>query len=260
MRFFNRITLQTPESVELEFTLAGIGSRLLALLIDYFLWSITLLILLFIWIIFSYQFIDILSQNLTSNQIQQWLTALYILINFGVYVGYFVFFETLWQGQTPGKRIANIRVIRDDGRSVRLPQATLRALLRPVDDILFLGMLLIILTPREKRLGDFLAGTVVVCEETTTKSPDFTLSEPAQKLSPKLIEVANISALLPDDFAIIREYLQRRKKMKPQAKDELSRQLAAQVKTIISLDKIPDKVSAEQFLEAVYLAYQQQFK
>jgi uncharacterized RDD family membrane protein YckC len=222
MRFFNRITLQTPESVELEFTLAGIGSRLLALLIDYFLWSITLLILLFIWIIFSYQFIDILSQNLTSNQIQQWLTALYILINFAVYVGYFVFFETLWQGQTPGKRIANIRVIRDDGRSVRLPQATLRALLRPVDDILFLGMLLIILTPREKRLGDFLAGTVVVCEETTTKSADFPISEPAQNLAPKLMEVANISALLPDDFAIIREYLQRRKKMKPQAKDELS--------------------------------------
>ena len=258
MRFFNRITLQTPESVELEFTLAGIGNRTLALLIDYFLWILTLLILFFIWIVFSYQFLDLISQVLSINKIEQWLTAVYIVFNFAVYVGYFVFFETLWQGQTPGKRITKIRVIRDDGRTVGLPQAALRALLRPIDDILFIGTLLIIFTPREKRLGDFLAGTVVVCEETITKSADFPISDPAQNLAPKLLEVANISAILPDDFAIIREYLQRRKKMKAQAKDELSRQLAAQVKTIIALEKVPDKVSAEQFLEAVYLAYQQQ--
>ena len=84
------------------------------------------------------------------------------------------------------------------------------------------------------------------------------VSTPARSLAKKLLIEADISSLLPEDFAVIREYLQRREAMIPNARNELSKQLASQVKQIISLEKLPTKVDANVFLEAVYHAYQQQ--
>jgi uncharacterized RDD family membrane protein YckC len=258
MRFFNRVTLQTPESVELEFTLAGIGNRAYALLLDYTALGLILLGITIAWSILSIQLVDVI-QDFTgsNNRLELWLLAIYFLIVFFIYVGYFVFFEALWQGQTPGKRYVKIRVIRDDGRPVSLQQSTLRAMLRPVDDIFFIGVFLIALTKREKRLGDWLAGTLVIQEEQATASAAFPISEKAQPLAEQLQVEAELSRLLPEDFAVIREYLQRSGAMTPEARADLSRQLAHQVKEVIALEKIP-KVTAHIFLEAVYLAYQQQ--
>jgi uncharacterized RDD family membrane protein YckC len=258
MQFFNRITLQTPESVELEFTLAGIGNRAYALLIDYLVWGLILIGFLITWLIFSTQLADAIGILVGgTEQVSLWLQAIQILISFFIYVGYFVFFEALWQGQTPGKRYVKIRVIRDDGRPAGLQQATLRALLRPVDDTFFLGVFLIALGKREKRLGDWVAGTLVIQEERPIASASFPVSEQAQALANELQMEADLSRLLPEDFAVIREYLQRSGAMTTQAKAELSRELAHQVKEVIALEKLP-KVTAHLFLEAVYLAYQQQ--
>ncbi len=258
MRFFNRVTLQTPESVELEFTLAGIGNRAYALLIDYIVFGSILLGILITRLIFYTQLADAIASFAGSNSsLDLWLQAIQILVTFFIYVGYFVFFEALWQGQTPGKRYVKIRVICDDGRPIRLQQSTLRALLRPVDDFLFLAVFLIALTKREKRLGDLLAGTLVIQEEQPIASTTFSVSQEAQALANQLQIEADLSHLLPEDFAVIREYLQRSGGMTPQAKADLSRQLAHQVKEIIALEKAP-KVTAHLFIEAVYLAYQQQ--
>lgn len=255
MRFFNRVTLQTPESVELEFTLAGIGNRAFAVLIDYIALSLTLLLFWIVWGVFSIQIVNMLPN---VNKLGIWLLAIALLINFFVYVGYFVFFEVFWQGQTPGKRYAKIRVIRDDGRRVGIQQATLRALLRAIDDTLFIGAFLIILGSREKRLGDMVAGTIVIQEEYTIAAINFPISQQAQQLATQLPQMANLSVLLPDDFAAIREYLQRRGEMTPNARSELSLQMARQVRSAIDLKNMPDALTAEVFLEAVYLAYQQQ--
>ncbi|HEY9600365.1 MAG TPA: RDD family protein [Allocoleopsis sp.] len=259
MRFFNRVILQTPESVELEFTLAGIGNRAYALLIDYIVLGFILLVFFLIWLLLSTQLTE-LAENLigNSNRLWLWLIAIELLIGFFIYVGYFVFFEALWQGQTPGKRYVKIRVIRDDGRPISLQQSTLRALLRPIDDIFFLGVFLIALGKREKRLGDWVAGTLVVQEERPVSSANFVLSEESKTLAKQLQGEADLSRLLPEDFAVIREYLQRSPTMISQARSELSRQLAHQIKDIIALEKVPEKTTAHRFLEAVYLAYQQQ--
>ncbi|MCL1466625.1 RDD family protein [Argonema galeatum] len=255
MRFFNRVTLQTPESVELEFTLAGIGNRALALIIDYTALSLTLLVFWIVWIVVSLQLVNTFDN---VNNIRLWLVAIAILLNFIIYVGYFVFFEVIWQGQTPGKRYAKIRVIRDDGRRVSIQQATLRALLRPIDDTLFIGAFLIILGSREKRLGDMVAGTIVIQEEYVVAAINFPISQQAQKLATELPQMANLSVLLPDDFAAIREYLQRRGEMTSKARSELSLQIARQVRSIIDMKTLPEGLTADVFLEAVYLAYQQQ--
>jgi uncharacterized RDD family membrane protein YckC len=259
MRYLNRIILQTPESVELEFTLAGIGNRALALALDYLLMLLFLLMFLGLWFLSSEQLFNYLDAlNVNYSALGNWLIAIAILIGFFVWVGYFAFFETLWQGQTPGKRIAKIRVIRDDGRPARLPQAILRALLRPVDDTLSIGVGMIILSQQEKRLGDWVAGTVVIQEAQPIVALN-RLSNQAQPLADELLQFIDLSRLLPDDFATIREYLQRRSLMTSQARSSFSSQLAEQVKNITGLEKLPRNATADLFLEAVYLAYQQQF-
>lgn len=253
MRLFNRVTLRTPESVELEFTLAGIGNRALALTIDYLIWGITMIVVLICWAILSSQIAIFQDKSL-----QQWVGAIAFLIGFAIYVGYFVYFETLWQGQTPGKRRTKIRVICDDGRPVGLQQAALRALLRPIDDIFSIGAWFIILGAREKRLGDWLAGTLVIQEESAVASASFPISTDAQAISDRLLANTNIAALIADDFAVIREYLQRRKAMNSEAKLRLGKQLASQIRTIIQLENPIAGTTDDLFLEAIYLAYQQQ--
>ena len=143
MKYFNQVNLETPESVELEFSLAGIGNRIHALLIDYFLWSS---LVLFCQVTLVFLFLNYLAQY---DSLAQFLVAIQLLVVFAIQVGYFVFFETIWQGQTPGKRRVKIRVIQDDGRPVQLQQATIRSLLRPIDDLLFLGMFFIIFGYRQ---------------------------------------------------------------------------------------------------------------
>ncbi|HEY9611655.1 RDD family protein, partial [Allocoleopsis sp.] len=233
MRFFNRVTLQTPESVELEFTLAGIGNRAYALLIDYLVWSLILIGFFIAWAIFSNQLLEAIENFVgSSKQLRLWLVAIQLLITFFIYVGYFVIFETLWQGQTPGKRFVKIRVIRDDGRPVSLQQSTLRSLLRPVDDLFFLGVFFIVFGKREKRLGDLVAGTLVIQEERPVVSSSFPVSKEAETLATQLLSEADLASMLPEDFAVIREYLQRRAAMIPEARTELSRQLAHQIKDV----------------------------
>ena len=96
MSLFNRIKIRTPESVELEFTLAGIGNRTIALVVDYLIWGAVLIGLLILWSVLSFQLQRYFP---TIDHIDLWITAISILLAFAVYTGYFVFFETLWRGQ-----------------------------------------------------------------------------------------------------------------------------------------------------------------
>ena len=255
MRFFNQINLQTPESVELEFTLAGIGNRSFALIIDYIIFGLTILLVWSLSAFLAFQLVPNLIGNGFSDRLAQWIWAIQSMATFAIYVGYFVVLETLWQGQTPGKKWTKIRVIRDNGKPERLTQAILRALLRPVDDMLFIGVFFIIFTPQEKRLGDMVAGTIVVQEEVPKLTVE--ISTEAEDLAVQLRMEAEIDNLLPEDFATIRDFLQRRKNIMLQYQHQLSRKLAEQVREVILLDNVPEGYSNSQFLEATYLAYQQ---
>src|SRR5918911_227838 len=123
----------TPERVKLQYDIAGIGSRGAAAIIDTFLQSI----------------------------------ALYVLLVFVVTSGYYVFFEIVWNGQTPGKRLVGVRVIRENGYPIRPIDAVIRNLVRIVDwlpGMYGIGVLTMLLNQRSKRLGDFASGTIVVRE------------------------------------------------------------------------------------------------
>lgn len=257
MGLSDRIIVQTPESVELEFTLAGVGSRCLALLVDYALWSLSLLGFMYLWIVSAERIRD-LAQRLTGNgdNGELWLLALFFLIFFALYVGYFVVFETLWQGQTPGKRWAKIRVICNDGRPAGLSQAILRAILRPFDDWMFIGFLLLALTPQEQRLGDWLAGTLVVQAPRPWQPLRFKPSPEAIDLMDYLVRQGQWDRVLPQDFSILRDYLQRRPSLLPAAQAHLSQTLAQDLQHLLRLPPLGPSVAPQIFLEAMYLAYQ----
>ncbi|MBL1175405.1 RDD family protein [Pantanalinema sp. GBBB05] len=259
MRFFNHISFSTPESVELEFVLAGIGNRTLALVIDYHILGAILVGFWILWYFFAMGLFSVLSQSGGDySDAPLWLLAISLLINFAIYNGYFVFFETVWRGQTPGKRITKIRVVQDDGRPIGLPQAALRSILRLVDDFLFIGLFCILLGKREKRIGDWAAGTIVVQDSRSDPNAAIVISDVATELAATLPETTDFAQLLPDDYAIIREYLQRRQRMEVKARSELSLKLARQLRSLILMETIPPNLTSDQFLEAVYLAYQQQ--
>ena len=148
---WQRLEVETPENVVLDYEVAGFGSRLLAALAD---GAILLTVLVLMWLIGA------LIIGLTGLG-----GPLMIVVTVALFWGYFVFFEGLYQGRTPGKRWMGIRVIRDTGQPIGLAEAALRNLLRVADYLpppFILGLSLIAFHPKAKRLGDLVAGTVVV--------------------------------------------------------------------------------------------------
>src|SRR5918996_198776 len=149
-----RLQVETPEHVTLDLEIAGVGSRALAALIDMLvLIGSTLGVFIVLSIVAGF--------GVTIGSIGG---ALLMLGGFAVWTGYFILFEGLRQGQTPGKRMVGIRVVSDTGNAVSLSAAAARNLLRIADFLpppYLIGTLLVALHPRGKRLGDMVAGTVV---------------------------------------------------------------------------------------------------
>src|SRR5580658_6594024 len=155
----DQLSIETPEMVAIEMPLAGIGSRFIALLVDYLIWGAGFLVLVF--------FIALLMPGITlfSRISAQWAVALIVFVVFLVNWGYFTLFEALWNGRTPGKRVARIRVIQRSGRSIGLLESMARNLVRYVDQIPFfyaVGVITMFATSQHQRLGDLAAGTLVV--------------------------------------------------------------------------------------------------
>jgi uncharacterized RDD family membrane protein YckC len=130
------LIIETPERVPLAFALASIGNRFLAVLIDHFLQYMAILIVA--WAFVSWSGVgdmNSIERDELLAQMSKWTIALMIIILFLIFSGYFIFFEWLWNGQTPGKRLLKLRVIREDGRPITLWEAVARNLLRIFDAI-----------------------------------------------------------------------------------------------------------------------------
>jgi uncharacterized RDD family membrane protein YckC len=163
----DELRIETPEQVALEFATAGLGSRFLAMALDTVLQvaagavAVTLLLVL-------------VPPALFLAWMRAWrplLPAVAVLVAFCLQWGYFAGFEMVWQGQTPGKRAARIRVIKDTGRPLDVPSAILRNLLRAIDGLpafYAVGIVCMLINRESRRLGDLVAGTVVVHERSAS--------------------------------------------------------------------------------------------
>lgn len=219
------LIIETPERVPLEFALASIGNRFLAVAIDHFIQYLS--IFLIAWFALSLagsslsSIVDAPDQVL--SEMPKWTIAVLIVVLFLIFAGYFIVFEWLWNGQTPGKRLLKLRVIRDDGRPLTLWEAIARNLLRIGDavpgfilPVYSVGLIVIFLSGRDQRLGDVFAGTVVI-RERTDEAPTF-----AETFSTRITDVAftrvqkisgikvNISLLTDREVEVVESFLRRR--------------------------------------------------
>src|ERR1041385_1155375 len=154
------LEVETPEHVTLDLEIAGVGSRVLAALIDgSIVTAIVVAGILLAGVLGSFGLMP------SSAGGRAWAAALAVGLGFALGNGYFILFEGLRAGQTPGKRMVGIRVVRDTGHPVTLGAAAARNLLRVADFLpppYLVGLALVAFHPRGKRLGDLVAGTVVV--------------------------------------------------------------------------------------------------
>ena len=156
------IDVETPEQVAVSYTLAGVGTRGAAALIDLLL---MLLLTGVLW--YGAASIPRLMPTLRDMTGGGWVTATVIIGQFCILWGYFVTFEALWDGQTPGKRLLGLRVVRHGGGGVDLGASAARNVIRFVDFLpfgYFVGMVAVVANSRNQRLGDLVAGTIVVRE------------------------------------------------------------------------------------------------
>jgi len=233
------VDIETPELVTFSYTIAGVGSRVAAALIDYLL-----CLLLFIAIIVGMAFIGASRLvRLGGTSSDAWALAIVVLAQFFILWGYYVLWEGLADGQTPGKRYMRLRVVSDGGYSVSFAGSAIRNLVRIVDmQPVFTygaGIVSILATKQGKRLGDLAAGTLVVREQLVHRESGIGNREsgigrgPAEggrRESSK--ERGESPAAMPrqarltdDEFAVVERFMERRSALDPVRRVELATRL-----------------------------------
>lgn len=216
MTFEDRLSIRTPEGIEISVTLAGLGSRIAASLVD----STIQVVVLVIATVGAAAAGDVFD----SVMVVFGLTGLMWL---GLMLGYFVVFEVLNHGRTPGKAMFHIRVIAVDGQPVGFGQSMVRNLLRLVDLFpLFpvLGPIAILASERNQRIGDLAAGTVVVRDRTPT------VGDVAIPVLDPAAQTWDVSAVTPDELEMARRYVRRRAEILPAKRESLAANLAGRLR------------------------------
>jgi uncharacterized membrane protein SpoIIM required for sporulation/uncharacterized RDD family membrane protein YckC len=193
------LTIETPEHVALDYELAGLGSRMLAFVADaaviagLFAGTATLV-------------------RVLGAMADPWSVVFLSVVGFGLYWGYFVIFEGFFEGRTPGKRWVGIRVVRDSGHAATVGDAAVRNLLRVADALpppFLLGLGLIAFHPRAKRLGDIVAGTVVV------RDRPIETAEQLDRPAPSETAVLAAPALSDAEYRVLSDFLDRAAALDP---------------------------------------------
>jgi uncharacterized RDD family membrane protein YckC len=240
--FAEKLTIDTPEQTPLEFEIAGIGSRFLAIAIDTLIQTAAGV---FVGLGGALLFMVVFRLHEPSTL---WIAAILIVFFFVLYFGYFAIFEAIWNGQTPGKRSVGIRVIKDSGRPIAPAESVARNLMRIVDQLPTLyatGIVSILLSKQNKRLGDFVAGTIVVRENSLARARPIWQERPL---------VANVTygseRLTAEEFALVEAFLNRRSELDPYVRYQMTSQIAARIqpKLTIPASELP---SPEKLLEAI---------
>jgi uncharacterized RDD family membrane protein YckC len=251
----DQVTIETPEHIHVNYELAGIGSRALAGLFDFMLQAIVTLLIVgaLIW----------LGSVLDLKDALGIIGAIIIgTTGFLAFTIYYVLFEMLTAGQSPGKRMAGLRVIGVDGRPLTFLQSALRNILRAADMLpvfYTVGLASVFFSRRAQRLGDMVAGTMVVKErlhELPAQAPALEADTPAPPplALPAEVEArlrASLHLLTAADVAAAERVVERRHELQPAVRRQLVEQIATSL-----LGKLPAAAQAdfpdrERFLVAV---------
>lgn len=252
-----RVTLETPEHVELHLELGGVGSRFLAGFIDS-LAQLALIAGLGLAAGYSRWAITGDPTKIGMN------VAIVVFSSMLIIIAYYIIFELAWGGQSPGKRMAGLVVVRDDGGPVGLSESAVRNILRIVDILpvyYTLGMAFIFLTRKCKRVGDLAAGTIVIKVRETApravlQAPPAPAGEGPAELTDALVlrARAHIAALSPQELDTVARFVERRAELEPDGRRAVAARIAEGLRhkfPALSPQEAPDP---EVFLEIIHQA------
>jgi uncharacterized RDD family membrane protein YckC len=223
----DRISIETPEGVGLDLTLAGLGSRFIAALLDTI---IKLVVIVAILIGLSF-----------AGNVGYALDAIAIFL---VQYGYDVLFEVLAAGRTLGKRWNGLRVV-----PIGLIASAGRNLMRVVDflpAVYIVGCISILSTARNQRLGDIVAHTIVLREQSGGSGP---WVAPTVPVVADDLAATDVSGLGQTELVAVRRFLDRRAELGSGARAQLATDLEARLRPRVA--GIPESYRGEQFLEAI---------
>lgn len=287
------ILVVTPENIEIEYELAGIGSRFLANLIDTLL---QLAIYLGLRIVVGITaFLVALGTSALTRGLGEFFAqaevAFALIAGFVILWGYFIWFETVWNGQTPGKRQVGLRVIRDGGYPINAYAAILRNLIRLMDGMPVAALILILtgvfgqeplygalgglcllipvacllLSDRYQRLGDFVAGTIVVKQRAPRVPTLEALAPPPRVLPEHLAAYAladigrHVYEMTVPEYRAVRHCIDRRWQLPPAIQQPAAMRLA--VPLMQRLGIVPPQgvvaINYADFLEYLAVAFEQ---
>jgi uncharacterized RDD family membrane protein YckC len=201
--------LELPEEIDLQVELANVGSRTLAILVDISLGGLVLFIIYALTLLLAHDVADDWLTKLSANV----LKTVLILVIFGFQWCYFNIFEWIWNGQTPGKRLLHLRVIKADGSPVSGIDVLLRNLSRPIDTLGpmgLIGLLMIFVSRKAQRLGDVMARTLVIHETQIDWSIFDEIERPAAAASGATTIAAPSIRLTSAQWELLHRYLNRR--------------------------------------------------
>ena len=229
------LRIATPEGVSLELPLAGLGSRFVALLVDFVLQGLAFTLLIVVLVV--------------ANAGGYAATAIVAVAVFALLFAYPVAFELGAGGRTPGKRWSNLRVVCDDGSPVTFRGSALRNVLRLVDilpALYLVGTIAIFATRNNQRLGDLAAGTLVVREprEAAVVAP-----APVEVAEPGELPAWDVSGLREAELVALRRFLERRDALDATPRNLLARDLAKRLRP--SVGGVGGDLPPERFLELI---------
>ncbi len=213
MEIDDSIRLVTPEGVVLRMQLAGVGSRFAAALIDQA-------------IQFGSIFAIFAVVAALGSELGYALSSVLALV---LYLGYDIAFETLARGRTPGKRAVGLRVVLVGGDPVTFTAAAIRTLLRVIDIIpgaYLVGIVSILVSPKNQRLGDLAARTIVVRE----RRPEASTGAAAPRLRAEAVALWDITGVTPDDLRLATSFLARRADLPAASRTQLAAQVASRLR------------------------------
>jgi uncharacterized RDD family membrane protein YckC len=233
-------SLDTPEAISVSYTVAGIGTRFLAAAID----------LLTIYGIGVVALVGVLLLAQLGGFGQTAAVIIVIVLVFVLFWCYYIVYEALWSGQTPGKRAMHIRVIKTSGYPIGGIESLIRNVVRGVDylpSLYLIGLIVMFISTESRRLGDYAAGTIVVKERASTTLADLgpttiaTAGGPQEQveLTPEE-EAWTLRALTGRDLSVIREYLARAPSLPAPVRERIGADIATRVAARIGAEPGPD--------------------
>jgi uncharacterized RDD family membrane protein YckC len=223
--------LELPEEIDLQLEVANVGSRTLAILIDLALCGMVLFVV--------YSLTLLIDRDTTGDLITRFsghaMTILLLLLIFGFQWGYFNLFEWLWNGQTPGKRLLHLRVIKIDGTPVSWIDVLLRNLSRPIDTfgpMALIGLMMIFISRKAQRLGDLIARTLVIHETEIDWSIFDEIKSSAVSSQGRLFHAPSIH-LTSAQWELLHRYLNRRDHLQADVRQRLALSLYENLRPLV---------------------------